>query len=201
MTVAIGVVVAVVVIAALGASLAFAGRRRDEATRSSSGRTVLEDPAPPYQSAKGFRLLDGSAPAPRHAPAPLRLEPSHEYVFSDPTVGSDEVDVGPHRHDVQWALERSAHRSPLTRRRRRVVLALVIVAVLAAGVYLHFRHSWFGGQSNSGAPASTRAPIEASPTTVVRVPLTATRSTTGASVSANATLLIRVTSTVTLSRR
>ncbi len=151
MSVAIEVVVAVVVVlAAAGAVLRRRKVRRDDQHPRPAG-TLLTPPPSPYESAKGFRLIDGSTPEARHEPSPPRLEPTRHYVFSDPTLGTEEVGVGPHRHDVQWALERSAHRSPLSRRRRWVALVVIVALILAAGVLLHFRHAWFGRGSNSGA--------------------------------------------------
>ncbi len=93
MTVAIGVVVAALVVAAIAMRRYLVRRDR----RSSANRPLLEAPPSPYQSAKGFRLIDGATPSPRQTPAPPRLEPSEEYVFSDPTLGPEEVGVSPHR--------------------------------------------------------------------------------------------------------
>ncbi len=159
MTVAIGVVVAALVVAAVAMRRYLVRRDR----RSPANRPLLEAPPSPYQSAKGFRLIDGATPSPRQTPAPPRLEPSEEYVFSDPTLGPEEVGVSPHRHDVQWALARSAHRSALTRRRRWLVLVILVALIIATGAYLHYRHAWFGGRTNTGSPVTTPARIALAP--------------------------------------
>ena len=153
MTVAIEVVVAIVVAGLLAAGLLrWRKIRRDERRLSDTG-TLISPPPSPYQSAKGFRLLDGETPPPHHEPAPLRLESSREYVFGETTpIEEEEVSIGPHRHDVQWALDRSAHRSPLVYR-RRVVVALLVAVVVIVGAFLLAHHPWSSAPAKSGEPA------------------------------------------------
>lgn len=158
MTVVIEVAVAVVVVALLAsAALRWRKIRRDERRLSSVG-TLIGPPPSPYQSAKGFRLLDGDSPIPHPEPAPLRLESSHEYVFGDATLSDDEVSISPQRHDVQWALDRSAHRSPLARR-RQVVVFLVAIVVVIVGLFVIVRHPWSSTGTNTGAPVVVPATI------------------------------------------
>ncbi len=160
MSVAIGVVVAIVAAGLIAVGvLRWRKIRRDEHRLSTSG-TLIGPPPSPYQPAKRFRLLDGDAPTPPHEPAPLRLESDHEYVFGEAELTSAEeiASVGPHRHDVQWALERSAHRSPFAYR-RRVMVVLVVVVVVIAGALLLARHPW--SPSKVGAPVTHAALISA----------------------------------------
>ena len=158
MTVVIEAVTVVVVIVLLTAvALRWRKIRRDERRLSSVG-TLISPPPSPYQSAKGFRLLDGDSPIPHPEPAPLRLESSHEYVFGDAPLSDDEVSIGPQRHDVQWALDRSAHRSPLARRRQVVVLLVAIVVVIV-GLFVVVRHPWSSARTNTGAPVVVPASI------------------------------------------
>ena len=160
MTVAIEVVVAVVVAGLLTVGvLRWRKIRHDERRLRTSG-TLIGPPPSPYQRAKGFRLLDGDSPTPHPEPAPLRLESSHDYVFGETTNGEEVASIGPHRHDVQWALDRSAHRSPLAYR-RRVVVSLVVVVVVIVGAYLLVRHPW-STPAKTGAPA-IHAAASASP--------------------------------------
>ncbi len=162
MTVAIEVVVAIVVAGLLAAGLLrWRKIRRDERRLSDTG-TLIGPPPSPYQSAKGFRLLDGETPPPHHEPAPLRLESSREYVFGEATpIEEEEVSIGPHRHDVQWALDRSAHRSPLVYR-RWLVVAIVAAIVVIVGAFLLAHHPWSSAPAKSGEPATrTRVPIAA----------------------------------------
>ena len=162
MTVAIEVVVAILVAGLLAAGLLrWRKVRRDERRLSDTG-TLIGPPPSPYQTAKGFRLLDGETPPEHHEPAPLRLESLREYVFGETTpIEEEEVSIGPHRHDVQWALDRSAHRSPLVYR-RRVVLVIVVVVVVIVGAFLLVHHQWSSGPAKSGEPAArTGAPVAA----------------------------------------
>ena len=160
MTVAIEVVVALVVAGLLAAGLLrWRKIRRDERRLSDTG-TLIGPPPSPYESAKGFRLLDGESPPPHHEPAPLRLESSREYVFGETSpIEEEEVLVGPHRHDVQWALDRSAHRSPLVYR-RRVVIALAVAVAVIVGAFLLAHHPWSSAPAKSGEPAArTEVPV------------------------------------------
>ncbi|MHB8333305.1 MAG: hypothetical protein ACYDEH_00190 [Acidimicrobiales bacterium] len=162
MTVAIEVVVAIVVAGLLAAGLLrWRKIRRDERRLSDTG-TLIGPPPSPYQTAKGFRLLDGETPPPHHEPAPLRLESSREYVFGETTpIEEEEVSIDPHRHDVQWALDRSAHRSPLMYR-RRLVVALVVAVVVIVGAFLLAHHPWSSAPAKSGEPAArTERPVAA----------------------------------------
>ncbi len=166
MTVAIEVVVAIVVAGLLAAGLLrWRKIRRDERRLSDTG-TLIGPPPSPYQSAKGFRLLDGETPPPHHEPAPLRLESSREYVFGEATpIEEEEVSIGPHRHDVQWALDRSAHRSPLVYR-RWLVVAIVAAIVVIVGAFLLAHHPWSSAPAKSGEPATrTGVPIAAAQVT------------------------------------
>lgn len=163
MTVAIEVVVAVVVVALLAVGvLRWRKIRRDERRLSTSG-TLIGPPPSPYEKAKGFKLLDGDSPTPHPEPAPLRLESTHEYVFGEMTNGEEVASIGPHRHDVQWALDRSAHRSPLVYRRRLVVALVLVVAVLVAALLLA-RHPWSSAPAKSGTAANRGAVLRAAPT-------------------------------------
>ncbi len=164
MTVAIEVVVAVVIAGLLAVGVLRWRKIRDDERRLRTSGTLIGPPPSPYQTAKGFRLLDSDTPTPHPDPAPLRLESSHEYVFGEAMSDEEVASIGPHRHDVQWALDRSAHRSPLAYRRRVVVSLVIVVAVIVAA-FLLVHHPWSNAPAKTGAPPARTALVSAAPPT------------------------------------
>ena len=116
MTLTLKIVLGVVVLIALSvAVLRIRKLRRDEQHYrfSRAERRLLTPPPSPYTPSKGFRLLDGELPVPaRPEPSRPRLEPEHDYVFSEAQLPPlAESTLAASRHDTQWALSRSGHRS------------------------------------------------------------------------------------------
>jgi hypothetical protein len=139
--VALGVLALLVVVVV---ALRWRKLRRDESRRlmASVDRRLLLPPPSPYETAAGFRLLDGAEEpdAVRPTPTRPRLEPEHHYVFSE-SGGLEESAPLPSRHNVEWALARSMDRRSSSRVARRVVAALVVVALVVAAVgYAMRRH-------------------------------------------------------------
>ena len=124
-----GIVVAVLLIA--GTVLRIRKVRRDEMRELSKPleRRLVTPPPSPYAPSKGFRLLDGSGEPLTRAPVERpRLDPGRQYVFSD-AQNPEEPSSQHVRHNEDWFLSRSSHRSTgsLLARSAAVVLALVVV--------------------------------------------------------------------------
>lgn len=114
---------------------------RDRERRESNEPPRLVTPPPsPYVSSKGFRLLNGDGtPAPRPLPNRPRLDPDRQYVFGDqPVAGGDEAMPSGSRHDEEWLLHRSSHRSSLPS--AGVIGVLVVIVLIIASLVIFFRH-------------------------------------------------------------
>jgi preprotein translocase subunit SecG len=160
-TLAIKIVLALLIVLALVvAVLRIRKLRRDEHHDSPTkiDRSLLTPPPSPYSPSKGFRLLDGSySDAPHAAPPRPRLEPDHEYVFSDTQLPPYDVRNLSHlRHDEHWALSRAARRArfSLAGMRTLIVIAVVIIALGIAVFY--FSHP--GKSKGSTTTTTTTAP-------------------------------------------
>lgn len=105
-------------------------------------RRLVSPPPSPYRPSQGFRLLDGAqSDDVRPTPPRPRLEPTRDYVFSELSgPGPDEHAPLPTRHDADWALARSQHRSTSVRWNLRVLVVLVLVVVAASAVGYALRH-------------------------------------------------------------
>jgi len=131
----VGIVVAVLLIA--GTVLRIRKVRRDEMRELSRPleRRLVSPPPSPYAPSKGFRLLDGSGEPMTRAPLERpRLDPSRQYVFSD-APHTEESSALHARHNDDWFLSRSSHRSTgsLLARGMAIVLGLaVVVAIIVA---------------------------------------------------------------------
>lgn len=141
--------------------------RRDEARHRFQrvDRRLLTPPPSPYTPSKGFRLLDGELPVPaRPEPMRPRLEPSHDYVFSDAQLPSlDEGPIAASRHDTQWALSRSGHRPLVSGSGARVgVISLVVLVLIGViGFYAQLRSA----KDRPSTVSTTRAPNPSTTTT------------------------------------
>jgi hypothetical protein len=131
----VGIVVAVLLIA--GTALRIRKLKRDESRELSKPleRRLVSPPPSPYTPSKGFRLLDGSGePMTRPPVERPRLDPERQYVFSDSASG-DESSALHTRHNDDWFLSRSSHRSTASLVARSVavvvVAALVVIVVVA----------------------------------------------------------------------
>ncbi len=123
-------------------------------------RRLLAPPPSPYRPSQGFKLLDGAEPlAQRPTPERPRLDPDHDYVFSD-SPGEDRAGA-PGRHDSRWALERATRRSGVSGGVRALLVVLVAAALIGGvGYALHrARHP------GRGPTATTTAPPGATTTT------------------------------------
>jgi len=142
-TLVIKIVLALLIVLALVvAVLRIRKLRRDEhhGTATKIDRSLLTPPPSPYSPSKGFRLLDGSySDVPHAAPPRPRLEPDHEYVFSDTQLPPYDIRNLSHlRHDEHWALSRAGRRArfSLAGIRTLIVIAVVIIALGIAVFYI-----------------------------------------------------------------
>jgi hypothetical protein len=140
---AVKVAVAVVVLLlAVATVLRLRKLRRDEMRELSkpTERRLMSPPPSPYAPSKGFRLLDGNGePLERPAVQRPRLDPDRHYVFSETT--SEEVVPSHLRHNQDWFLSRSAHRSPFSTWMPRIVVAALVIAVIViVATYYAGRH-------------------------------------------------------------
>ncbi len=139
MSLTLYVVVAVVVaLGLIAVALRLRKLRRDEIRRIANrvDRRLVEPPPSPYTPSRGFRLLDGPLNSPdRPEPPRPRLEPNHEYVFSESQIASYQESVSPlGRHDERWALSKSMNRSRFSSvgvRFSLIVLVVVVVGIVA----------------------------------------------------------------------
>lgn len=140
------------------------GRDRSRVHAVRIDRRLLSPPPSPYTPSKGFRLLDGSSPdgtsepTVRSEPARPRLEPDHDYVFSDAQLPAyDVVNLAHLRHDEHWALSRSARRGGLSPSGIRVLVIVVVVAVavLIGTFYLNQHSTTKPTVSTTTQPVST----------------------------------------------
>ncbi len=155
MTTALVAVVAVVVVVVLGVLVARVRRvRRGDATAPVGpveGRLVSPPPSP-YETSRGFRLLEpGESPHPRAPTARPRLDPERSYVFSD-AVSPEEVVPTSRRHNEAWFLAHSSRRSGFVRW-ATVLLALVVAAALVAAVVAYYLHHGSSGPTHGLALA------------------------------------------------
>ncbi len=185
MTLAIKIVLAIVIVAALAVSvLRMRKLRRDEQRQRFQrvDRRLLAPPPSPYTPSKGFRLLDSEVPlAARPEPPRPRLEPEHEYVFSEAQLPPiDESALAAARHDARWALSRSAHRSPFSGSGSRVgvILIVAILIIGSIGYYVQHHHSH---APKSATTTTTTVASSSTTTTTVAWPSSFTATATSAS--------------------
>jgi hypothetical protein len=136
----VGIVVAVLLIA--GTALRIRKVRRDEMRELSKPleRRLVSPPPSPYAPSKGFRLLDGSGePVARPPVERPRLDPGRPYVFSD-SQNPEESSSLHTRHNDDWFLSRSSHRSTGSLVARSVAIFLAIAVVVAIVVTYAIDH-------------------------------------------------------------
>jgi hypothetical protein len=161
----IGIVVAVLLIA--GTLLRIRKVRRDEARELSRPleRRLVSPPPSPYTPSKGFRLLDGSGePVTRPPLERPRLDPGRQYIFSD-SPNSEESSALHTRHNDDWFLSRSSHRSAgsLVARSVLFVLAIAVVAIIVAYAVGH--------HSPKSSTTTTTTTTTRPPATTTTVPI------------------------------
>jgi len=144
MTLALKIAAVVIVLLVLiVAALRFRKLRRDESREISKPleRRLVAPPPSPYAPSKGFRLIDADgAPLIRPPVERPRLDPERHYVFNDSPSADEEFAASRVRHNDDWFLSRSSHRSTgsiVSRRLGVIVLAVVIVAALIAYYAIH----------------------------------------------------------------
>ncbi|MGC2486190.1 MAG: hypothetical protein WA359_08105 [Acidimicrobiales bacterium] len=157
------VVVIVVVLLVVGSVLRLRKIRRDEKRELSRplDRRLVEPPPSPYAPSKGFRVLDSSDETlERSALERPRIDPARQYVFNDP----DELPVIRARHNEDWFLSRSAHRSTASLVGRGIAVAVVIALVIVVIVAYYVHHD----------PSPTKKAVETTTTTHVATTTTTT---------------------------
>jgi hypothetical protein len=130
----------VCLVAGTVAGLRWRKLRRDE-LRAIDRRRSIEAMAPPEsRPLRSVRLLDdGVMPQAHTEPVRPRLDPERSYVFTDLTLSDPAaLATARARHNDQWALERSSHRSRLAPGSLRILLivALALVVLIVVGTYL-----------------------------------------------------------------
>jgi hypothetical protein len=161
----IGIVVAVLLIA--GTVLRIRKVRRDEMRELSRPleRRLVSPPPSPYAPSKGFRLLDGSGdPVTRPPLQRPRLDPGRQYVFSD-SQNPEEPSALHARHNDDWFLSRSSHRSTGSFVARSVAVFFVIVIVVGVIVTYAVEH-----HSPKRSASTTTTTTSRPPATTTTVP-------------------------------
>lgn len=158
MKLAIEIVAAIVVVLLLAGTLLRVRKiRRDEKRELSRplDRRLVVPPPSPYAPSKGFRVLDGSDQSlDRPAMERPRIDPARHYVFSDP----DEPPVIRARHNEDWFLSRSAHRSTASVVGRAVAIVVVVGLVIAVVVTYYVHHDPAPKQRTGDTTTTTTKP-------------------------------------------
>lgn len=142
-TVLIGVVGFLAFLLLVGTLLRIRKLRRDRVMRESIGVDPRPRRTPPstYEPAKSFRRLELNEEPTEYVIERPRIDPVRRQFFDD---GEDRYDQYPQpvsrgRHDNDWLLDRSRHRSnPL--RVVGIVVVAVLLAVAGSGVAYYFMH-------------------------------------------------------------
>jgi hypothetical protein len=156
--------VALIVVAALAlvaVALRLRKLRRDEMRKIANRveRRLVEPPPSPYTPSKGFRLLDGplNSPARPEPPRP-RLEPDHEYVFSERQFATYQESVSPlGRRDERWALSKSTNRSRFSSIGARFAMILLVVLVVGIIALYYFQHGRHPGTTTTTTTTTSLA--------------------------------------------
>jgi hypothetical protein len=158
---ALKVLAIIVVVIILGAvALRVRKLRRDEMRQLSKpvDRRLMAPPPSPYAPSKGFRLLDGEGePLLRPPLERPRLDPSRRYVFNEVTGTSEEVVSSQLRHNDDWFLSRSSHRSTFSIVVRRLLVLVVIALVVVTLVTYYVNRSDVKKNRNHTATTTTVA--------------------------------------------
>jgi hypothetical protein len=156
-------IVVVVALVLVTVALRLRKLRRDEIRKIANrvDRRLVEPPPSPYTPSRGFRLLDGPVNLPdRPQPPRPRLEPDHQYVFSESQIASYQESVSPlGRHDERWALSKSMNRSRFSSigvRFSVIVLVVLVVGIMTLYYVQRFRHP------HSSTTTTTTTTLEAS---------------------------------------
>ena len=164
-------IVAVILVVLASGALALRARklRRDEMRELSKplDRRLVAPPPSPYAPAKSFRLLDGSGEPLNRPPVERpRLDPERHYAFSDSPPNSEELAALRQRHNDDWFLSRSSHRSTVSILLRRVgVAALIILIIVVIVTYYAEQHSSPNPKGASSTTTTTLGTKRATTTT------------------------------------
>jgi hypothetical protein len=153
---------------AAGIALRVRKLRRDEMRELSRPveRRLFSPPPSPYAPSKGFRLIDESGEPLQRPPVERpRLDPDRHYVFSETTSSADDVMASHLRHNDDWFLSRSSHRSTFSIMLRRVVVVVLIALIIVVLVTYYVNHS-----PSKGTLGSTTSSTTLATTTTTTVP-------------------------------
>jgi hypothetical protein len=166
----LGIVVAVLLLA--GTALRIRKLRRDDLRESSHplDRRLVSPPPSPYTPSKGFRLLDGSGePLTRPPVERPRIDPARQYVFGE-SPSSDDPGVVHARHNDDWFLSRSAHRSTASLVARGLVVVVVIAVIVAVVVAYGLDHHHTPGKSKGSTTTTLLHTTTTTTTTTAALP-------------------------------
>ena len=139
--VGIGLLIVIALAGIAIGTLRYRKLRRDELRIAERRRHATSLPPSPYLPSGAVHILaEGEEPTViRHEPALARLDPDHASVFTD-VSGFEAPSTAPpgRRHNDQWALERSFHRSRVSAGSLRalVVVSAVLVVLIVIGAFL-----------------------------------------------------------------
>jgi hypothetical protein len=172
-TVAVVIVALVLTVAALR----FRKLRRDESRNlaKTPERRLVVPPPSPYAPSKGFRLIDAAGEAINRPPVERpRLDAERPYVFNDSAVADEDFTPSRARHNDDWFLSRSSHRSAGSIMSRRVSIAVLAIVIAAALVAYYVSHQSKtppkAAASNATTTSSATNATTTTTTTVVRFP-------------------------------
>ncbi len=164
---AVGGVVAALVL--LGAGLRLRKVRRDRTRERTTvdDRRLVAPPPSPYEPSRGFRLIgEDGAPLERPPVQRPRLDPARHYVFSDSATHNEDALPVHLRHNDDWFLSRSAHRSTTYIVLRAVGVIAVIGIVIATVITYYLDHSHNPPKATTGSTTTT-----VPPTTTTTIPV------------------------------
>ncbi|MGC2175819.1 MAG: hypothetical protein WA614_10185 [Acidimicrobiales bacterium] len=165
---AVGGVVVLLVLAGVTLRLRKIRRDRRREGISMDDRRLVTPPPSPYEPSRGFRLIDESGePIVRPPVQRPRLDPERHYVFSDAAAHHEETLSTHLRHNDDWFLSRSAHRSTSSLVLRAVGVFLLI-AIVIASVTTYYLNKKPGKGASSTTTTTTKPP----PTTTTTLQVT-----------------------------
>lgn len=165
----------IVLLVVIVAALRFRKLRRDESREFSKplDRRLVAPPPSPYAPSKGFRLLDAEGePLVRPPVERPHLDPERRYVFNDSPSNDEEFVSSRVRHNDDWFLSRSSHRSTSSIVSRRLGVALLVIIVAALVAYYVSHHAKVPPKGSASVTSTTLAttPPPTTTTTVVAFP-------------------------------
>jgi hypothetical protein len=131
----------------------------DHESEALDDRRLVAPPPSPYEPSKGFRLInEAGEPLERGPVQRPRLDPERHYVFSDAATHNDDALPTHLRHNDDWFLSRSAHRSTtyIVMRAVGIVVLIAIVIAVVATYYVDRSHNPPKGAS--GTTTTTTVP-------------------------------------------